>query len=67
MRWLLLVAVFSVGCATTAPVKNTWVIPLSTPDQDRLCVQQFEAAEKMACIDVGQLRLMLHHLMQANY
>jgi hypothetical protein len=70
-RRILLVAVLlTAGCAGHRPLviltpavppvveRHDWIVPLSTPNQDRICVQTVDQSYR-PCWTVGQLRLAL--------
>lgn len=70
MKRLLIVAiVLTAGCAGHVPLvvlappapiveSHVWIVPLSTPSQDRICVQTTDYGYR-PCWTVGQLRVAL--------
>jgi hypothetical protein len=65
----VMVAMLAAGCVPKAAPKTepvTYVFPLSTPDDAKVCFEK-NAYKRWTCIDLGDLRPFIDALLRTNY
>jgi len=63
----LVLCLLSASCASAPVKRDPWLVPISIPAEDRICVERWPAGmNRWHCISIEDLRELLQNLAQAN-